>query len=425
MSPIKDFKLKYEAVNKENTFTAGDWIKGTLTFTLTEEIKLKALYVKAKGDANVLWSEGTGDHRRTHSRHMRFYKAKEFLIPENKDETVLPTGDHSYQFNLKIPEGNIPPSFKGYHGRILHVLQAKLKRSWHTSTSDKKELHFVTRTFLPSDQSPQAGSVEKKVGTFSKGQVNLTATVNKRVYSPGETVHVTAKIKNKSSKKMQIKYSLYHKTVYRAYHHAKIVNGVVCKLAGETIGPDFEGDVSCSVTIPVDVQLSIHNCEIINVELYLKAYLDISFGLDPEVALPLIIASPGQHGQHSQHSQHGQHGQHGFPNVPGAICGPSSSDFPPPFYGPYPTVPPNACAYPPPGPNQYPNILAGGYYNPTPGYNNQMPLAPVPYGYPAAPVMLNPCQPPGSAMNAQAPPSYMSIYPPSQSGTDMDKKTPL
>uniref|UniRef100_A0AAV2MS90 Arrestin C-terminal-like domain-containing protein n=1 Tax=Knipowitschia caucasica TaxID=637954 RepID=A0AAV2MS90_KNICA len=280
MGPIKDFKLRYEAVNKQNTFAAGDLINGSLSFTLSEEIKIKSLYVKVKGDANVHWSEhqhgahqhGAHQHgaHTHHSRHLRFYKAKEFLVPESKDETVLQQGDHRYQFKLKIPEGNIPPSFQGYHGKIVHVLQAKLKRSWHTSTSDQHLLNFVSRMYLPAVQSHQSGSVDKKVGTFSKGKVHLSATVDKQVYSPGDTVHVTAKIKNQSSKKMRIKYSIYSKTVYRAYHHAKIENGTVCKIAGETIEPDFEGDVSCAIAIPADSKLSIHNCEIITVEFYLK-----------------------------------------------------------------------------------------------------------------------------------------------------------
>uniref|UniRef100_A0A8C6WXQ9 Arrestin-like N-terminal domain-containing protein n=1 Tax=Neogobius melanostomus TaxID=47308 RepID=A0A8C6WXQ9_9GOBI len=268
MSPIQDFKVKYEAVNKENTFSAGDTIKGMVTFTLTKETKIKCLYVKAKGDAHVHWtdSQGHGDHQNneTHHAHKRYYKAKELLVAENKDGTVLSSGDHRYQFMLKIPEGNIPPSFKGCSGNIVHVLQAKMSRSWHTSSSDKKELNFVSRTFLPLDQSPQTGSVNKSVGTFSKGGVLLSATVNKRICSPGsiavillrlpgadgklrfhnnhgpppviflcyslyvpsliahlnsncyifitgDTLHVTAKITNKSSKKMKIKFKILQK----------------------------------------------------------------------------------------------------------------------------------------------------------------------------------------------------------------------
>lgn len=431
MSPIKDFKLIYDAINKENAFSSGDTIKGTVTFTLTEETKIKCLYVKAKGDANVHWTEhhhgnthGHGHgHTQSYTAHKRYYKTKEFLVAENKDGTVLSKGDHRYQFKLTIPEGNIPPSFKGYHGKIVHVVQAKMSRSWHTSSKDQKDINFVSRPFFPFDQTPQAGSVDKSVGTFSKGDIHLSATVNKRICSPGDTVHITAKITNKSSKKMKIKFKIDQKIVYRARCHAKIQNENVCKIVGETIDPGFDGDVSCPLTIPGDTKFSIHNCEIINVETYLKVYLDISFAVDPEVALPLIIAARGAIALY---------GQNGFPNAAGALSGPSSNDFPPPFTSPFPapTGPPNAYGYPPPGPYPNPNMPAAGYYNPVPGYNNPMPPQAVPYGYPAAPYMPYPMQPQANTINNQfpqnqAPPTYMSLYPPSQSETDMEKKPQL
>lgn len=425
MSPIKDFKLKYEAINKENTFTSGDTIKGTVTFTLTEEIEIKCLYVKAKGDANVHWTEHNHGHahghahNRSHTAHKRYYKTKDVLVPEKKDGTVLSKGDHRYQFKVKIPEGNIPPSFKGYHGKIVHVVQAKMSRSWHMSSKDRKDLNFVSRAFFPIEQTPQAGSVDKSVGTFSKGDIHLSATVNKRICSPGDTVHINAKITNKSSKKMKIKFKIDQKIVYRATYHAKIQHENVCKLVGETIDPGFEGDVSCPVTIPGDIKLSIHNCEIINVETYVKAYLDISFAVDPEVVLPLLIVGRGATAQH---------GQHGFPNTPGGVSGPC--DFPAPFPSSYPAPPGPPNVYPLPGPYPNPNMPGAGFYNPVPGYNYPMPPQGVPYGYPAAPYMPYPMQTQVNTINSQfpqnqAPPAYMSIYPPAQSGTDMDKKTQL
>lgn len=146
--------------------------------------------------------------------------------------------------------------------------------------------------------------------------------------------------------------------------------------------------------------------------------MDISFAADPEVVLPLIITAPGAIVQH---------GQHGFPNWP--VGGPSSSDFPPPFTTPYPAPvgPTNAYAYPTPGTNPCPNMPIGGCFNPVPSYNNQMPLQTVPYGYPQAPFIPYPVQPQANTIKAQfsldqEPPSYMSLYPTSQSGADMDKK---
>lgn len=79
MSP-KDFKLRYEAVNKEGTFSEGDTITGIVSFTLTKDTKVECLTVKAKGDAHVHWSKGTGDDRRSYSAWRKLFKEKENVI---------------------------------------------------------------------------------------------------------------------------------------------------------------------------------------------------------------------------------------------------------------------------------------------------------------------------------------------------------
>lgn len=84
MSPIRDFKCVYVAPNKENIFSDGDTVEGKITFVLKEETKVKGVIVKVKGDARVHWSEGTGDRRRSHSDHRRYFKDKVCLVEEGK-----------------------------------------------------------------------------------------------------------------------------------------------------------------------------------------------------------------------------------------------------------------------------------------------------------------------------------------------------
>lgn len=84
MSPIKDFKLVYVAPNKENVFSGGDTVAGKVTFTLKEETKVKGVTVKVKGDARVHWTDGTGDRKRSHSDHRRYFKDKVVLVEEGE-----------------------------------------------------------------------------------------------------------------------------------------------------------------------------------------------------------------------------------------------------------------------------------------------------------------------------------------------------
>ena len=83
MSPIKDFIVTYEAPNEKGFISQGDTIAGTVTFTLTKETELKVLVVKVKGNARVNWTEGTGDRRKSRTAHRRYFKLKEYLVPEN------------------------------------------------------------------------------------------------------------------------------------------------------------------------------------------------------------------------------------------------------------------------------------------------------------------------------------------------------
>lgn len=84
MSPIKDFKLVYVAPNKENVFSGGDTVAGKVTFKLKEETKVKGVAVKVKGEARVHWTDGTGDRKKSHSDHRRYFKDKVVLVEEGK-----------------------------------------------------------------------------------------------------------------------------------------------------------------------------------------------------------------------------------------------------------------------------------------------------------------------------------------------------
>nr|XP_046242996.1 arrestin domain-containing protein 3-like [Scatophagus argus] len=411
MSPIKNFRVIYEALNNEHTFTAGDVVVGAVTFTLTEETKLKKLKVKVKGEARVHWSEGTGERKRSHSAHTSYFKAKEYLAEEG---TVLPQGAHSFNFKLKIPEGDMPSSFKGLHGKIVYTLEAKLSRSWKLSSFEQTELKFVSKSLTHHGQlmCPQTGSVDKEVGVFSKGQVHMSVTVDRKVCSPGDTLSIVAKICNSSSKEMTPKFSLEQKIVYRA-HASTTSSGLrMCKMAGDTIKSHSEQTASCQLKIPVDAIFSLHNCDIISVEYYLKVYLDISFKIDPEVRLPLLIV-PSSFVLR-------QPGEAAGPYPAGAVGAPSYSDFPPPAFpgGPYP-VPagPSAYGYPAPDPTQYANAASG--------YNSQWPQQVAPFGFSAAAF-------PPPSMQHQAPtappafqqgelPTYSSLFPASHD-TESDKK---
>ncbi|KAM8760348.1 arrestin domain-containing protein 3-like isoform 2-T2 [Acanthopagrus schlegelii] len=479
MFPIQDFKLTYKLLNKEKTFSEGDIVAGTVTFTLTRETKVKSLLVKVKGDANVHWTEGSGIRETDYKAHRRYLKVKQYLLAEKPEGTVLPHGAHRYNFSLKIPQGDMPSSFKGKHGKITYKLEAKMSRSWHLPSKLSEKLNFVSKSLSHRGQRCQTRSIDEKVGVFSKGQVKMFATVGRKVCSPGDTLSILAKIHNSSSQKMQPKFSLHQKIVYHAEGLTKSADYCLCTMTGATLTANSEKTVSCHMKIPVDAIHSLHNCDIISVDYYLKVYLDISFAFDQEMRFPLVIVPshfatlpPGKALAAHPSGAVGGPSKSDFPppavamgphqagavggssksNLPppavsmvphqaGAVGGSSKSDFPSPAVamGPYPAgaqsysdIPPpafptgsygaptapGAYGYPAPGPTQPGNTASG--------YNNQWPQQAPPYSFPATAFPPPSVQHQGPTLFLPDPPAYSSLYPsvPDTFGSNGSDKRP-
>lgn len=92
------------------------------------------------------------------------------------------------------------------------------------------------------------------------------------LFLTGETLSVVAKICNSSSKEMRPKFKLQQKIVYSCKKHTNPTFKTLCKMVGDTISPNSEQTVSCKIKIPGDIAPTLHNCDIISVEYYVKVW---------------------------------------------------------------------------------------------------------------------------------------------------------
>lgn len=409
--------MTYDAINDFRTFSEGDTITGKVTLELEKETKIECLFVKGKGDVSVHWSEKHGDNTRNYSAHRRLFKEKHFLIAEEHKDAILPSGVHVFNFRIKIPQGNMPSSFRGSHGKVVYKLEAKLSRSWRMDRTDEQEIYFSSKSFPSFDQFmfPQTGSTNKEVGIFSKGTVQMDATVDRRGYTPGDTVSIHANVRNSSSKDVTPKFSLIQDVVYRASGSTKYEKNVIQKAVGDCVSPQTHNEVRSIFKIPPNAPLSILNCDILSVEYRIKAYLDISFASDPSVVFPLVVFRGGFSSRTpTSVSPYA---------AEGAIAGPSSSDFPPPA-SLYPPSPHSVASRSPATSPQHPSASAlyagagAGLYPVSPGhraggYNNPNPQQPNPYGSPFSSSSSSPVfHPPPSASPTLRPPSPRPAQPP-------------
>uniref|UniRef100_A0A3B3SGR5 Uncharacterized protein n=1 Tax=Paramormyrops kingsleyae TaxID=1676925 RepID=A0A3B3SGR5_9TELE len=205
LSSIKGITVNYDAVNEEKTFSSGDMLSGRVLLVLSKETKIEGLRVKMKGKAEVQWSERHLGEKRTrhYSSKEKYFKLEQLVTGQEKgNEVVLAAGSHVYPFTFQIPQGNMPSSFKGDHGKVKYKLEAKLSRSWRLPSNAASAFTFVSRPEMGVAQlmSPQHGTATKKMNLFTSGNAAINVNIERTAYWPGERLKVTVDIQNSSSR---------------------------------------------------------------------------------------------------------------------------------------------------------------------------------------------------------------------------------
>ncbi|XP_036382709.1 arrestin domain-containing protein 3-like [Megalops cyprinoides] len=86
LTTVKRMKVIYDSIIEDNTFSSGDVITGRVILEVSKEAKINSLSVKAKGEAHVHWTEGSGDDERHYSANERYFKLKQFIIQSQKGD---------------------------------------------------------------------------------------------------------------------------------------------------------------------------------------------------------------------------------------------------------------------------------------------------------------------------------------------------
>ncbi|TSM85940.1 Arrestin domain-containing protein 3 [Bagarius yarrelli] len=348
---IKNFSIIYDPINESNTFTNGDIIQGRLVVEVNKELRIDKLYIKCKGDAKVEWTESntSANTEESYSAHERYFKLKQIIIWDKS----------------KI----------GTYGSIKYVLDAKLSRSWKIPQTTTKEFTFVSNVFENAADlmSPLSGSVDKKMKLFTSGSVVVTASTDKKGYMSGERIKVETHIENSSSRALKLKFKLEQKQTFFAQSKKKYSSKVIFKALEDPIPSRSKKTFTSRLRIPSNLDLTIPNCNIINVHYILKVYLDVPYAKDPEILLPLVIIPTGRYGipQECQGASYPSQSTHeamrrgstvhpslvSFPNIPSAAAafGPAQNVYPgvyPPTV--YPVEPPPSYA------DIFPDMSASG-----------------------------------------------------------------
>ncbi|KAG7277797.1 hypothetical protein CRUP_026098, partial [Coryphaenoides rupestris] len=176
-----------------------------------------------------------------------------------------------------------PPLYsEGKHGSVRYWVKAELQRSWLLPVKVKKE--FI---------APQAGTKEKTLCCWfcASGPISISAKIERKGYTPGESIQIFAEVENCSSRVVIPKAALYQTQTFYAKGKGKQIQQLVANLRGDPLpqgkSQSWEGK---SLKIP-PVSPSIIDCPIIRVEYALMVYVDVPGGLNLNLSLPLVIGT--------------------------------------------------------------------------------------------------------------------------------------
>ncbi|XP_040584819.1 arrestin domain-containing protein 3 isoform X3 [Mesocricetus auratus] len=223
--------------------------------------------------------------------------ARDVCHDDNSEEgfNTIHSGRHEYAFSFELPQTPLATSFEGRHGSVRYWVKAELHRPWLLPVKLKKEFtvfeHIDINT--PSLLSPQAGTKDKTLCCWfcASGPISLSAKIERKGYTPGESIQIFAEIENCSSRMVVPKAAIYQTQAFYAKGKMKEVKQLVANLRGESLSSGKTDTWNGKLLKIPPVSPSILDCSIIRVEYSLMVYVDIPGAMDLFLNLPLVIGT--------------------------------------------------------------------------------------------------------------------------------------
>lgn len=304
MPAITNFSLSLNTLNDSGTFSEGDTVSGKVSLELTQSIKILSLSVKATGDVDTKWKElVSGElswtfsrlqvsvlpgyafgYTQTFRRHERMFKEKEVVISE-QSKTTLPPGLHEFPFSIQVPSNPMPSSFRSTYGSVVYNLEATLRQRVKKARKVQQEISFRSKSVLmPS--SPGKSQTKRHKVHGSDTQMELS--VDRKVYSPGNEILVTAKIRNNSKMDLEPIFILKRMEVYRSRYHKKIEVNCLQTVFKDVVKSGSQRNEACVMQVPADAALTVDHSEVLSVHFSVQMSLD-ALPAFMEDELPVVI----------------------------------------------------------------------------------------------------------------------------------------
>lgn len=285
--------------SNRQVFYPGEQMAGSVVLNLHEPMDMKGLYIECYGSGYCHWTEqsGSGENKRTedYSGNESLFTFNSFLFGNGSTKIKHPCGRFEYQFMFTLP-AVLPSSFEGHYGHIRYELKAQIIRPWRFDIKIKRPviINELIDTNQPSYATGPGGEVHKEVGCLccAAGPLNLSASLDRAAYCPGEHILINAQVQNNTSRNMTaLKAKLVQNVQYHSSRKTKSNVQTIAKLAGPSIPKrEFANWSNEPFAIPATCP-TILTSGVITVSYHVVINVEVPMGTDLKITVPVTFGT--------------------------------------------------------------------------------------------------------------------------------------
>ncbi|XP_050388475.2 arrestin domain-containing protein 3-like [Patella vulgata] len=217
-------------------------------------------------------------------------------------DVTLPAGKQNYKFSFRLPNGGLPSSFEGEYGAVRFWLKVVVDKpmfsfneKWWRCFTVLEDIDVNKPGYKVPLRRGQEKTVSKALGLGNAGTLVLNAECDRKAYCPGEKIALNVLVKNNSTKDMgKLKARLIQISEFKANGDSKMSDTHIRIIEGESsiaAGQERKWENQMFLIDALPSSSTNISCHIIDVSYYIKIWVEVPWGLDLSVRLPITIGT--------------------------------------------------------------------------------------------------------------------------------------
>ncbi|XP_050396727.1 arrestin domain-containing protein 3 [Patella vulgata] len=290
---------------EKEVYRHGEMVQGTVSLEVAESFQIRSVRIFRYGEALTKWDPLFEKKVNVaKERYLGHYvtlfgnKAGE----NSKPYVTLAAGKQNYKFSFRLPSNGLASSFEGDNGAVRYWLTVvvatptfSFDQKWYRCITVLEEIDVNKPVYKVPVRRGQEKTVSKALGLGNAGTLVLNAECDRKAYCPGEKIALNVLVKNNTTKDMgKLKARISQNSVFKANGESVSSDTHIRIIEGESsigAGQERKWENQLLVVDALPPSSTNISCHIIEVRYYVKVWVEVPWGTDLSVTLPIIIGT--------------------------------------------------------------------------------------------------------------------------------------